>query len=71
MHHDENDNRKMDKNRSGTLVEGYGASNHRTHALSAPRWDESKFAVEASKPRTRTIARRGLETSATRYAAGP
>src|SRR5947209_6856126 len=36
VHHDENDNRQCDKNRLGIPVEGYGASNNHTHALSAP-----------------------------------
>jgi uncharacterized protein (DUF2141 family) len=58
VHHDENDNGKMDKNLLGMPLEGYGASNNRTHALSAPSWDESKFAVEAGKPRTLSITLR-------------
>jgi uncharacterized protein (DUF2141 family) len=58
VHHDENDNRKMDKNLLGMPLEGYGASNNRTYALSAPTWDESKFVVEAGKPRTLAIALR-------------
>ncbi len=47
--HDENDNRKLDKNFLGIPVEGYGASNNHTHAMSAPTWAESKFTVEAGK----------------------
>jgi len=58
VHHDENDNRKMDKNLIGFPVEGYGASNNRTHALSAPSWDESKFVVEAGQTRALAIALR-------------
>lgn len=58
VHHDENDNRKMDKNLLGIPLEGYGASNNHTYALSAPTWDESKFGVEAGKPRTLAIALR-------------
>jgi uncharacterized protein (DUF2141 family) len=58
VHHDENDNGKMDKNLIGFPVEGYGASNNHTHALSAPTWDESKFVVEAGKTRELSIALR-------------
>lgn len=47
--HDENDNRKLDKNFLGVPTEGYGVSNNHTYALSAPKWDESKFVVEAGK----------------------
>jgi uncharacterized protein (DUF2141 family) len=45
VHHDENDNKKFDKNLLGVPLEGYGVSNNRTYALSAPRWAESKFVV--------------------------
>jgi len=58
VHHDENDNGKMDRNFIGMPVEGYGASNNRTHALSAPTWDESKFVIEAGKARALSIALR-------------
>jgi len=58
VHHDENDNRKMDKNLLGMPLEGYGASNNRTYALSAPTWDESKFVVEAGKTRALAVALR-------------
>jgi uncharacterized protein (DUF2141 family) len=58
VHHDENDNHKMDKNLLGMPLEGYGASNNRTHALSAPSWDESKFVVEAGKTRALAISLR-------------
>jgi uncharacterized protein (DUF2141 family) len=54
--HDENDNRKLDKNRLGMPLEGYGVSNNCTHALAAPRWDEAKFAVERDRSRELTIA---------------
>lgn len=43
--HDENDNRKLDKNFLGIPTEGYGVSNNHTHAMSAPTWEESKFVV--------------------------
>ncbi len=53
--HDENDNRKLDKNRLGIPLEGYGVSNNHTHALAAPRWDEAKFGVERDKVRELAI----------------
>lgn len=56
--HDENDNRQCDKNRLGIPIEGYGVSNNRTYAMSAPNWHESKFAVEGGKERALTIALR-------------
>jgi len=56
LHHDENDNRKFDTNVLGVPLEGYGASNNCTHALSAPRWDEAKFTVAAGQTRALEIA---------------
>lgn len=47
--HDENDNRKLDKNFLGIPTEGYGVSNNHTHAMSAPTWEESKFVVERGR----------------------
>lgn len=47
--HDENGNQRLDKNFLGIPIEGYGVSNNRTHALSAPKWEESKFVVEKGK----------------------
>ncbi len=47
--HDENGNRKLDKNFIGVPTEGYGASNNPTHAMSPPTWEESKFVVEPGK----------------------
>jgi uncharacterized protein (DUF2141 family) len=47
--HDENNNRKIDKNFLGIPTEGYGVSNNKTYALSAPKWAESTFTVEAGK----------------------
>jgi len=58
VHHDENDNRLCDRNRLGIPVEGYGASNNHTHALSAPTWQESKFLVESGKDRMLSISLR-------------
>jgi len=43
--HDENGNGKLDKNFVGVPSEGYGVSNNKTYALSAPKWDESSFTL--------------------------
>jgi uncharacterized protein (DUF2141 family) len=43
--HDENMNRKMDKNFIGIPKEGYGTSNNPKKARHNPRWDEANFAV--------------------------
>jgi uncharacterized protein (DUF2141 family) len=45
--HDENGNRKLDKNLFGMPTEGYGVSNNKTYAMSLPKWSESKFDVRA------------------------
>ncbi|WP_437577199.1 DUF2141 domain-containing protein [Sorangium sp. So ce887] len=56
--HDENKNGKMDTNVLGMPIEGYGVSNNKTRALSAPTWDESKFVVPAGKSVALAIALR-------------
>lgn len=43
--HDENMNRKMDKNWIGVPKEGYGTSNNPKKAAHNPRWAETKFPV--------------------------
>ena len=58
VHHDENDNRKLDTNLIGIPLEGYGVSNNRVPALSAPSWEESKFVVESGKTVELSIALR-------------
>jgi uncharacterized protein (DUF2141 family) len=58
VHHDENENHQLDKNRLGMPLEGYGVSNNHTHALAAPKWEESKFLVERGKNRELTITLR-------------
>jgi len=50
--HDENSNGKFDKNFVGVPSEGYGVSNNKTYALSAPKWDESLFTIAASESKT-------------------
>lgn len=58
VHHDENDNRKLDTNLLGIPLEGYGVSNNHLPALSAPRWEESKFVVEPGQTVELSIALR-------------
>ncbi|MEI9937201.1 MAG: DUF2141 domain-containing protein [Pseudomonadota bacterium] len=58
VHHDENDNHQFDKNLLGMPLEGYGASNNHTHALSAPTWQESKFVVARGEARALAISMR-------------
>lgn len=50
--HDENSNGKLDKNFVGVPSEGYGVSNNKTYALSAPKWEESVFTITASERKT-------------------
>jgi uncharacterized protein (DUF2141 family) len=47
--HEENLNGKLDTNFFGAPTEGYGVSNNKTYAMSAPKWDESKFVVGAGQ----------------------
>ena len=49
--HDENGNAELDKNFVGIPTEGYGVSNNKTRALSAPKWSEAKFSVAAGELR--------------------
>ena len=49
--HDENGNGKLDKNFVGVPSEGYGVSNNKTYALSAPKWDESTFTLGTTESR--------------------
>lgn len=53
--HDENGNQALDSNVLGVPTEGYGVSNNRTYALSAPRWDESRFELAAGEQRQLTV----------------
>ena len=50
--HDENSNGRLDKNFVGVPSEGYGVSNNKTYALSAPKWDESVFTIAPSESKT-------------------
>jgi len=43
--HDENNNKKLDKNFVGMPLEGYGVSNNIRHMMSAPEFKESSFQV--------------------------
>ncbi len=53
--HDENLNKKMDKNFLGIPQEGWGVSNNVRPALSAPRFQDATFTVKPSTPSTVTI----------------
>ena len=50
--HDENGNGKLDKNFVGVPSEGYGVSNNKTYALSAPKWNESTFTLGTNESKT-------------------
>jgi uncharacterized protein (DUF2141 family) len=50
--HDENNNGRIDKNFVGVPSEGYGVSNNKTYALSAPKWEESIFVLEPGESKT-------------------
>lgn len=43
--HDENNNKKMDRNFLGIPREGYGASSNKLPFASAPRFSENKFSL--------------------------
>lgn len=43
--HDENMNRKLDKNLLGAPKEGYGASNNPKKRMGPPRFEEAKFSL--------------------------
>jgi len=50
--HDENGNGKLDKNFVGVPSEGYGVSNNKTYALTAPKWNESIFTLGVNERKT-------------------
>lgn len=47
--HDENMNRKLDKNLVGVPKEGYGASNNPKKRMGPPRFEEAKFSVDQAE----------------------
>lgn len=51
VHHDENDNGKMDSNFFGVPKEGYGASNDAKGSMGPPKFKDAVFQV-ASEPKT-------------------
>jgi uncharacterized protein (DUF2141 family) len=53
--HDENMNRRIDKNFIGIPKEGYGTSNNPRKAKHTPRWDEGRFLVD--KPEEAIVIR--------------
>jgi uncharacterized protein (DUF2141 family) len=56
--HDENDNKKMDRNLLGMPKEGYGPSNNVTRAMSPPKWSEARFVLEPGAELTTQITLR-------------
>ena len=46
--HDENDNKKMDKNPLGIPKEGFGVSNDPKKKLHMPTFDETKFSFDGT-----------------------
>jgi uncharacterized protein (DUF2141 family) len=53
--HDENLNRKLDKNFLGIPREGYGASNNVRPAMSAPGFKEATVSIKAATPNSIAI----------------
>ena len=47
--HDENENKKLDRNRFNIPVEQWGMSNNPRQLLSAPSFDEASFRLEGDK----------------------
>jgi uncharacterized protein (DUF2141 family) len=58
--HDENNNKKMDKNFLGIPKEGYGASQNKLPFASAPSFNENKFTVQNNTTTTLHIRLRNL-----------
>lgn len=46
LYHDENDNKKMDKNSYGAPKEAYGCSNNAKGFFGPPKWEDAKFEVK-------------------------
>jgi uncharacterized protein (DUF2141 family) len=49
IYHDENNNRKLDKNLFGAPVEAYGFSNNARETFSAPSFDSAKIKLDRNK----------------------
>jgi len=47
IHHDENDDGKMNERLFGLPKEGYGVSNNIVHARRAPRFAEARFGLHS------------------------
>ena len=54
--HDENDNKKLDKNVFGIPKEGWGTSRNPRPRTRAPRWSESSFALEPGAKKAVSIS---------------
>jgi uncharacterized protein (DUF2141 family) len=48
MYHDENGDKKLNKNLFGAPKEGYGVSNNVRHSMRAPRFDEARFRIDTA-----------------------
>jgi uncharacterized protein (DUF2141 family) len=48
MYHDENGDKKLNRNLFGVPKEGYGVSNNVRHAMRAPRFDEARFKIDSA-----------------------
>ncbi|MEN9418474.1 MAG: hypothetical protein RI988_2094 [Pseudomonadota bacterium] len=53
--HDENRNRKLDKNFLGIPQEGWGVSNNVRPSMSAPKFEEAAFALQPGASKVLTI----------------
>jgi uncharacterized protein (DUF2141 family) len=54
--HDENDNKKLDKNLFGIPKEGWGTSRNPRPRTRAPRWSESSFTLDAGADKAVAIS---------------
>jgi len=55
-YHDENDNRKLDKNLLGIPVEGIGASNNAKSSMGPPKFSDAQFTVDHNVSQTINIS---------------
>jgi len=49
IYHDENNNRKLDKNLFGAPIEAYGFSNNARETFSAPSFESAKIKLDRNK----------------------
>jgi uncharacterized protein (DUF2141 family) len=48
MYHDENGDKKLNRNFFGAPKEGYAVSNNVRHSMRAPRFDEARFKIDTA-----------------------